>query len=181
MKNILEQHKNHSFQYQLENIVDIDYLHPEEAEQASNFLKFVWRETFSDFLSEEPANLLFAIETIKQWIDATNVYIVVERTQDRKIVGIITASERTDHVHITNFYIDPNFQRQGLGTRLLKSVFDKFSGFNIFTLRVFQKNLKARKFYLKQGFCEVSVRDAIFITEKTPSILMEKVLKGTNE
>ena len=177
MKNIWKKHKNVSFAYKLESLVYIDSLQPEEAEQTSKFLKFVWRESFSEFLSEEPANLLFAIETIKQWIDATNVYIVIGRTQDRKIVGIITASERGDHVHITNFYIDPNFQRQGLGTRLLKSVFDKFSGFNIFTLRVFQKNLKAINFYLKQGFRELSVRDAIFGREKTPSILMKKVLE----
>ncbi|NJL09640.1 MAG: GNAT family N-acetyltransferase [Calothrix sp. SM1_7_51] len=74
-------------------------------------------------------------------------------------------------------YIHPNFQKQSLGTFLLNSVFSRFTSVNKITLRVFEKNTKARNFYLKQGFREVSVRNANFITEITPSILMERIVK----
>lgn len=158
------------------NWFDFDLIKTDELSQVSELLKFIWRETFSDFLSELPANILFCPEKIKEWVDAANTYTLVAKTQDNKIVGIISAYHEQNRVHVSNLYIHPNFQKQGLGTVLLSSVFQQFPNVIKFTLRVFEKNIKARNFYLKQGFREVSVRNAIFGTEITPSILMEKII-----
>ena len=153
-----------------------DLIQANEISQVSELLKFIWREAFSDFLSELPANILFCPEKIREWVDASNTYTLVAKTHDSKIVGIISAFHQQNRVHVSNLYIHHNFQKQGLGTVLLSSVFQQFPTVEKFTLRVFEKNIKARNFYLKQGFREVSVRNAIFGTEITPSILMEKII-----
>lgn len=153
----------------------LDLIKAEEISQISELLKFIWRESFNDFLSEIPANLLFCPERIKEWMDAPNNYTLVGKTQESKIVGIISVFNRQSIVHISTLYIHPNFQNQGLGTVLLNDVFHQFPNARKFTLRVFERNIKARKFYFKQGFRELSIRNAIFGTERTPSILMEKL------
>ena len=52
--------------------------------------------------------------------------------------------------HIHQLYVDPSYQRRGVGSSLLDRAFDKASGRT--TLHVFEANCGARAFYEKHGF-----------------------------
>ena len=149
---------------------------PEDIPPMSNLLKFVWCQTFKQFLSEQPAKLLFSEERIKQWIEASNGYVGLVKYLNREIVGVISAFQDKDTIHISHLYIHPDFQNKGLGSKMIDSVLVRFPSVKKLSLRVFEKNTHARKFYQNKGFREVSIRDANFGTEKTPSILMEKLV-----
>ncbi|HAZ49347.1 MAG TPA: hypothetical protein DDW76_32745 [Cyanobacteria bacterium UBA11369] len=146
---------------------------PEDIPPMSDLLKFVWGQTFKQFLSDQPAKLLFSEERIKQWIEASNGYVGLVKYLG-EIVGVISAFQDKDTIHISHLYIHPDFQNKGLGSKMIDSVLVRFPSVKKLSLRVFEKNTHAIKFYQNKGFCEVSIRDANFGTEKTPSILMEK-------
>ena len=155
---------------------NVEYANPEDVDQIAELLKLVWSQTFNQFLSDRPAHILFRKEKIKEWIDAHNNYVGVVKSLSDKIVCVISAFEEEDTVHVSHLYVHPNFQHKGLGSKLIDSVFARFINHNRFTLRVFERNTYARNFYRFKGFYEVSIKNADFGTETTPSILMEKLV-----
>jgi ribosomal protein S18 acetylase RimI-like enzyme len=53
-------------------------------------------------------------------------------------------------LHIDQLYVDPSYQRRGVGSSLLDRALDNASGRT--TLHVFEANGGARAFYEKHGF-----------------------------
>jgi GNAT superfamily N-acetyltransferase len=64
------------------------------------------------------------------------------------LAGFIALSGR----HIDQLFIDPHYQRSGLGSALLLRALDSARGTT--TLHVFEANQNARAFYAKHGFRE---------------------------
>ncbi|NJL09639.1 MAG: hypothetical protein HC908_03870 [Calothrix sp. SM1_7_51] len=91
----------------MSNSFHIDLIKAEEINQISELLKFIWQESFSDFLSPLPASILFSPEKIKEWVDAPNSYTLVAKAQSSKIIGIINAFQQQDRVHIRHFVHTP--------------------------------------------------------------------------
>ena len=71
----------------------------------------------------------------------------------------------TDSADILNIGIDPDFQRKGHGTALLKHLIEKLRKRHIgeILLEVRVGNKSAIQFYKKQGFEEISVRKNYYI------------------
>jgi ribosomal-protein-alanine N-acetyltransferase len=71
---------------------------------------------------------------------------------DSKIIGFTCIWALAGEVHINNFAIDPDFQRKGLGLKLLNFIFDAFKESGFFYLEVRESNEAAISLYEKCGF-----------------------------
>ena len=82
-----------------------------------------------------------------------------------KTIGYLIAMLATDSADILNIGIDPNFQRKGYGTALLKHLIEKLRKRHIgeILLEVRVGNKSAIQFYKNQGFEEISVRKNYYI------------------
>ena len=82
-----------------------------------------------------------------------------------KTIGYLIAMLAKDSADILNIGIDPDFQRQGHGTALLKHLIEELIKSYIaeILLEVRVGNKSAIQFYKKQGFNEISVRKNYYI------------------
>jgi len=55
--------------------------------------------------------------------------------------------------HLDQLFVDPNHQRHGIGTSLLKAAMQRSPA--VKTLNVFEQNISARRFYECHGFREI--------------------------
>ncbi len=87
-------------------------------------------------------HLLFLQETL---VKTNSVYLAIER--DRKLlVGLLA----TDGEFINQLYVHVDFQRKGVGSKLLHIAKEKSDGH--VRLYTFERNHGARRFYEKHGF-----------------------------
>jgi uridine kinase len=105
----------------------------------------------------------------------TGTYFVAENTE--KIVGVIAASE--DRI-LRTMWVDPDFQRQGIGRKLMLMAIQKLGSFDDIRLETgLQKNRQAVKFYESLGFEKTGKESRIkFFSEQTGEVEnIEFVLK----
>ena len=97
-------------------------------------------------------------ETFKLCFDAGYLGWVWEEGQ--KILGFIIISLTTDECHILNICVAREFQRQGLGQKLLNFVMDhaKKRGAGIIYLEVRRTNTRAIQLYEKNQFYLIGER-----------------------
>lgn len=95
---------------------------------------------------------------------------------DNKIVGFINYYKIYDRIEIANFNVLDYFQNQGIGTKLLNYIIDKYqSECKNITLEVRKDNNNAIRLYKKVGFIEKAVRKNYY--NGVDGILMEKELR----
>ena len=68
---------------------------------------------------------------------------------------------------LTDLYVAPEYQRQGLGTLLLDKAKDESSELQLWT---FQENESARRFYERNGFVSAEETDGHANEEKQPDV-----------
>lgn len=83
---------------------------------------------------------------------------------DDRIVGFIGVQNH----NIDHLYVEPAFQKQGVGTALLNYVKEQFQHLSLYT---FEKNRVARSLYEKQGF--KAVRFGVSPDEGEPDVYYE--------
>ena len=76
--------------------------------------------------------------------------------ENRKIIGAIFVRKfDMPKLWIFFFVVDKNYRRQGIGSRLLKAVERKCSNdYPLMFVDIENRNIEAKKFYLKNGFTE---------------------------
>ena len=79
---------------------------------------------------------------------------------NKKIIGYIGVINCVDFFEIIGIGVNKKNQRAGIGTKLLKKIFEKAKSLNIekIFLEVDQKNEKAQNFYKKNGFSITNIR-----------------------
>jgi putative acetyltransferase len=85
--------------------------------------------------------------------------------QGRRVVGFIAF----DRDMVSQLYLLPEAQRQGIGSRLLVIAQERSPSLRLWA---FQKNTPALRFYEKQGFREVRRTDGADNEEKEPDVLL---------
>lgn len=77
-------------------------------------------------------------------------------TVDDDIVGFCAFRKKDDHITwLSQFYIDPKYQKQGLGKKFLKFVEEEVSELSDYiVLEYWPDATWARDFYLSQGYVE---------------------------
>ena len=79
------------------------------------------------------------------------------------LIGYMIAARVLDEIHIFNIAIEPEFQRSGVGGRLLKKTLETFSGLiSVVYLEVRISNRAAIAFYEKWGFRGTGMRKGYY-------------------
>lgn len=116
----------------------------------AEILIFTKRTTYrpifkNDNVSFNEMQVLKEIEKLSQPSALDNIYVYDD--------GIVKATVKIEDVgektKISEFFVDPFFQGEGIGTKILNNVIEKSK--EVF-LYVLDKNEKAIRFYVKMGF-----------------------------
>lgn len=136
-----------------------------------------WVDTYRGLLSEESIR-----EVVDEWYDTHDLHNQVEdavffvaEVHD-KIVGFIHASVKGKS-HLHRLYIEPGYQRKGLGTQLYDRMEQELENYNAdsIELEVLSGNEKGLGFYREKGFEEKSEKKVELKCEK----VLEKVMVKT--
>ena len=94
-------------------------------------------------------------------LPAQDVWVAV---LGERIIGYVAINGET----VAGLYVDPCFQRRGVGSALLRLAMDR-SGATL-DLWTFQRNLHARRFYEAHGFRAVELTDGASNEEREPDV-----------
>lgn len=130
----------------------------EDASRLSEILIFAKRMAYSNIFNNykisfwEMQVLPLALEFIEKPEMLENVFVL----EDEVIKGMVKISydKICKYFELNELYIDPFFQKQCIGSLLIKYVEEIASslGFTNIVLWVLEKNQNARSFYAKHGF-----------------------------
>jgi ribosomal-protein-alanine N-acetyltransferase len=100
-----------------------------------------------------------------------NIYLVAK--YEDQVIGYICLFHVFDEGHITNVAVDPKYQRQGIGTRLLLTAINKAItvGVRYVTLEVRESNLIAQHLYRKFGFRLTGRRQGYYSDTKEDALV----------
>jgi ribosomal protein S18 acetylase RimI-like enzyme len=145
-------------------------------------LAVTWRDTYSTFLSEASIAKVTA-----EWhspgilgseIDRPSTYIGVATSAPNQIVGMISAHSQREVLFVARMYVLPDFQRQGIGERMMNEACRAFPLTQRLRLDVEEQNPKGRAFYRKLGFTAVETRVDDVAGTKLNLIVMERSIHG---
>jgi len=90
-------------------------------------------------------------QTLEQTVEEFNESTVLKAVSDGKIIGSVRAAEKEDSVYIGKLMVLPDYQNQGIGKRLLKTIENEFQG-KRYWLITGNKSVKNLKLYEKCGY-----------------------------
>ena len=99
---------------------------------------------------------------------------------DEKVVGYIGAWIIEDTIEVINLVVDENYQRQGLGSALIKALIAEAINPHKMILDVRTTNHKALNFYHKLGFIEVGKRKSYYKNGDDALTMVLEIMKGDN-
>ncbi|MEP5111223.1 MAG: GNAT family N-acetyltransferase, partial [Ekhidna sp.] len=77
-------------------------------------------------------------------------------------IGLLKLDEKENSLEIVQIQIDPNYQRKGIGKKIIKSVIEDFKGSKEIFLSVLKEN-PAQQLYQRMGFKVTGHNDDSFI------------------
>lgn len=116
----------------------------------AEILIFTKRTTYrpifkNDNVSFNEMQVLKEIEKLSQPSALDNIYVY----DDGIVKAMVKIEDVGEKTKISEFFVDPFFQRKGIGTKILNTVIEKSK--EVF-LYVLDKNERAIRFYVKMGF-----------------------------
>lgn len=116
----------------------------------AEILIFTKRTTYrpifkNDNVSFNEMQVLNEIEKLSQPSALDNIYVY----DDGIVKAMVKIEDVGEKTKISEFFVDPFFQREGIGTKILNTVIEKSK--EVF-LYVLDKNERAIRFYVKMGF-----------------------------
>ena len=89
--------------------------------------------------------------------------VVVYRGVD---IGTFEITKHLDHIHLGEFYLLPQFQRQGIGTILLQRVLNEAAANHLPVRLEVLKNNPVQSLYQRHGFVMSGQREHHFLMER---------------
>jgi len=135
---------------------------PEDAEFLFHLLKATMREYVDQTWGwdEEWQQAYFQMR-----FDPTKNQIIVLDDQD---IGVMSTEKRENEIFLSSIYILPEYQGQGIGTQLLKSLVAEAFGEGLpVTLRVLKVN-PARRLYERLGFSVIRETETRYFMKAKP-------------
>lgn len=116
----------------------------------AEILIFTKRTTYrpifkNDNVSFNEMQVLKEIEKLSQPSALDNIYVY----DDGIVKAMVKIEDIGEKTKVSEFFVDPFFQREGIGTKILNTVIEKSK--EVF-LYVLDKNERAIRFYVKMGF-----------------------------
>jgi ribosomal protein S18 acetylase RimI-like enzyme len=84
-------------------------------------------------------------------------------------IGTLEITRHSDHIHLGEFYLLPQFQRQGIGTILLRQVLAEATAGGLPVCLEVLKNNPVQSLYKRHGFVIVGQREHHFLMERSVS------------
>jgi ribosomal protein S18 acetylase RimI-like enzyme len=163
-------------------MVDIRRAEKGDIAGMKNVLAVTWRDSYSTFLSEASIATVTAEwhspEVLEAEIDRPSTYIAVATSAPNEIVAMISAHSQGEVLFVARMYVLPEFQRQGIGERMMEEACRAFPQTKRLRLDVEEQNPKGRAFYGKLGFREVGTRVDDVAGSKLNLVTMERPLRG---
>ena len=161
-------------------MVEIHKAKPSEVKEIKKVLSDTWKDTYKEIYSPESIAIFtsewHSPENLLAQMNDSNFYFAVAKVGN-KIVGLTTVRKLTDRaVFMYRLYIIPEYQRKGVGSKLMESALETFPKTKTIRLEVEEKNEKGISFYKKQGFREIGRKIEKVLDERMPVIKMEKSL-----
>lgn len=101
-------------------------------------------------------------------------HIFVARTPEQRVVGFCAFWLVVDEIHINNVAIRPALRGQGIGTHLMRRVFEeaRHLGAKRATLEVRRSNEGARRLYERLGFYVVGTRPSYYTNPVEDALIL---------
>jgi ribosomal protein S18 acetylase RimI-like enzyme len=127
-----------------------------DVDEIRQLLCKVWTDTFHGILSEhvvtEISLTAYDSQLLKSQLQNPSIEFLIAKSTNEKIVGVINAKQDEEVLDINRLYVDPAFQGQGIGSRLIDEMTGKFPLAKKIILEVVEKNTRSINFYLKNNF-----------------------------
>ena len=161
------------------NQIEITKAHQDDILEIKKILSIVWDNTYKNIIPtniiEEIKGTSHSINNLKLQINNPEIIFNLAKDND-KIVGILTAISQSKTYFLKRLYILPGMQGKGIGDKLLND-FINSNDIDKLILEVALDNLKAIKFYEKQGFIKASEKIDKILDFELKSLIMTKVFK----
>ncbi len=159
-------------------MADIRRAEKDDIQGIKTVLAVTWRDTYSTFLSQasiaKATTEWHSPRVLEAEIDRPSTYIGVATSGPNEIVGMISAHSRDDVLFVARMYVLPDFQRQGIGERMMNEACRAFPQTQRLRLDVEEQNAKGKAFYRKLRFREVETRVDDVAGTKLNLVVMEK-------
>ncbi len=154
-----------------------------DVDKVRSLLMATWHATYDPIYGTDKVNDMIALwhtpQALKDRIDNKGGEFLVA-DDGRRIGGMayaVMSTEMAKTVLLYQLYVDPQFQRQGVGRDLFAELETCFPDAEIMRLEVEPRNAVAIAFYEGVGFAEVDRIDRMAGVEGMPGIVMEKSIK----
>ncbi len=158
--------------------VKIEEASLKHVQSIKKLLHDTWIDTYSDILSRS------AIETItSSWHSYTdlqkqvkdpNVIFLIAKKSDDSILGMLSGRLTENNTfHLDRLYVHPEFQRLGIGTKLLNHTISSIAEIDEIQLQVGERNKKGANFWKKRGF-KITDKNQIELDQTRLDILQMK-------
>lgn len=114
-------------------------------------------------------------EMLESELDSRVTKFYVATIND-EVVGYIGRYELLNEAEVLNFVVDETYQRQGIGQMLFNKVEEDLPNLEKMTLEVRESNTKAKNFYTKNGFKQISIRKNYYKNNENALVLIKEYL-----
>lgn len=153
-----------------------------DAEKVHQLLVETWHATYdaihgADFVDEVCENS-HSVENIKSNIDARDgEYVVADSGEEIGGMAFVKSPNKDGNAYLSQIYVRPDLQRQGIGRDLMTEVEDCFPEAKALRLGVDSKNLNAANFYEHIGYQNTGISFEDDISERSiEALIFEKPL-----
>jgi ribosomal protein S18 acetylase RimI-like enzyme len=142
-------------------------------EDAAEILKLQKLAFFSEAKRYDDFSIPPLMETTENICQAFNCNIVLKATVDGVIIGSVRGQLTDDSCYIGRLIVHPDFQKRGIGSRLMKAIEAEFPQVNKYTLGAGHLSEETIRLYQKLGFV---IYNSEKVNDKVTIIHMEKSL-----
>ena len=152
----------------------------EEVTEIKKLLHETWMATYLDIYSAEAIEKVtsewHSVERLTKNIQDPLSFFCVAK-DGNKIVGMCnTTRYEGGVVNIVRLHVSPHYQRQGIGSKLIKEAIKAFPKASKIDLEVEKQNYRALAFYKKHGFKEVGKKVFKVAKVSISCIVMKKTI-----
>lgn len=162
-------------------MVNIERANVKDVPEIKQVLSETWRATYSSFLSQATINTVTSVwhspNQLAVEIQNPHIFFGVAKTSDGAIIGLTTMGQITDDlIVLSRLYVHPQYQGQGIGSRLLQAGITAFPTARTIRLEVEENNHLAYTFYYHHGFRDTESKVERVEGDVINVMVMEKLI-----